>query len=215
MAFLDEAILQVGKFKGQFPFLIEISGEYNNKVFSEMMEIQKPVKMNGDSTAEVMWAGQYIKSLESGTQSNDMISEIIYSSLNDRVLSQYTSFICLEDTNYICNNCVDEKSPIIIGVKEVVAGQDSIAVYPNPFVEKLSIELMCTNPADVKESRELGIVDVTGSLIYRFTARELQKGKNLMTWNGMTTRGDRVKSGVYMLIYKTNGYMKSIKIVRK
>ena len=211
MAYVDEAILQVGKFKGEFPFIVEISGEYNNQVFSEMMEIQKPAGNNNDSISKAMWNGQYIKKLESGTQSNEIINEIIYSSLNERVLSKYTSFICLEDTNYVCNNCAHE-SPIIIGVKEVIAGQDSMVVYPNPFVGKLTIELICTKPTDVKE---LSIVDVTGSLVYRMAAQELQKGKNVITWNGLSARGDRVKPGVYMLVYKTSGYSKSIKIVRK
>ena len=211
IAYVNDAILQVGKFKGEFPFLIEISGEYNNKVFSSMMEIQKPMGNNLDTISEAIWTGQYIKKLESGTQSNDIINEIIYSSLSERVLSKYTSFLCLEDTNYICNDCVDE-SEVTTGVKEVVAGQDSILVYPNPFVEKITIDLMCANPNEVKE---LSIVDVTGSLIYRFSTDELQKGRNVIFWNGLSARGDRVKPGVYMLVYKTSGYTKTIKIMRK
>ncbi|HAH24609.1 MAG TPA: hypothetical protein DCL77_12805 [Prolixibacteraceae bacterium] len=211
IAYVDEAILQVGKFKGEFPFLIEISGEYNNQVFSEMMEIQKPAGTDNDTLSEEIWAGQYIKKLESSTQSNDIINEIIYSSINERILSQYTSFICLEDTNYICNNCVDE-SQITTRVKTWIAGQDSMTVYPNPFAERLTIELMCTNSTEVKE---LSIVDVTGTLIYRFSTDNLQKGKNIITWNGMAATGERVKPGVYMLVYKTAGYSKSIKIVRK
>lgn len=211
IAYVNDAILQVGKFKGEFPFLIEISGEYNNKVFSQMMEIQKPVTINNDTISVAIWTGQYIKKLESGTQSNDIINEIVFSSLSERVLSQYTSFLCLEDTNYICNDCVD-KTQLTIGVKEVIAGQDSILVYPNPFVEKLTIELMCDHPNDIKE---LSIVDVTGSLIVRFSTDGLQKGKNVITWNGMSSRGERVKPEVYMLVYKTSGYSKTIKIVRK
>lgn len=210
IAYVDEALLQVGKYKGEFPFLIELSGEYNNKVFSEMLELQKPAGNKNDSLSEEMWTGQYIKKLESGTQSNDIINEIIYSSLNERILSEYTSFICLEDTNYICNNCVDESQ--ITRVKTQIAGQDSMAVYPNPFVEKLTIELICSHPTEVKE---LSIVDVTGSLIYRFATDEFQKGKNIIAWNGESAKGDRVKPGVYMLVYKTSGYTKTIKIVRK
>lgn len=211
IAYVNEAILQVGKFKGEFPFLIEISGEYNNEVFSEMMEIQKPASISNDTIAESIWTGQYIKKLESSTQSNDIINEIVFSSLNERVLSKYTSFLCLEDTSYICNNCVDE-TKITINVKDLIAGQDSILVYPNPFVDKLNIEFMCSNPNDVKE---LSIVDITGSLIYQFSADLLQKGKNVITWNGLSARGERVKPGVYLLVYKASGYSKTIKIFRK
>lgn len=211
IAYVNDAILQVGKFKGEFPFLVEISGEYNNEVFSEMMEIQKPATINNDTIAEAIWTGQYIKKLESVTQSNDIINEIIYSSINERVLSKYTSFLCLEDTNYICNDCVEE-SQLTINVKEMGAGHDSILVYPNPFVEKLTIEFMCSNSNDVKE---LSIVDITGSLIWQFPADLLQKGKNVITWNGLSAKGERVKPGVYILVYKTSGYSNTIKISRK
>ena len=176
-----------------------------------MLEIQQPAESSNDTIAEEMWSGQYIKKLESGTQSNDIINEIIFSSINERVLSRYTSFLCLEDTNYICNDCVDE-SKITISAKELIAGQDSILVYPNPFTERITIDLMCDSPTDVKE---LSIVDVTGSVIYQFLTDGLQKGKNVISWNGMSARGERVKPGVYMLVYKTSGYSKTIKIVRK
>jgi hypothetical protein len=209
-AYVDEAILQVGKFKGEFPFLIEISGEYNNEIFSNVLEVEKPLSTN-DTISETLWTGQYIKKLESGNQSNDVINEIVFSSLNMRVLSKYTSFLCVEDTNMICNNCV-QQGQITTEVKEPMANQDPIIVYPNPFVEKLSIEITCSNPEEVTG---LSIVDVTGSLIHEFSANEFRKGKNVMTWNGTSSRGERVKPGVYLLVYKTAGYSKTIKILRK
>lgn len=211
LAYVNDAILQVGKYKGEFPFIVEISGEYNNEVFNNMMEIQKPTGIGNDTISEVMWTGQYIKKLESGTQSNDVINEIVYSSLNERVISKYTSFLCLEDTNYVCNDCVEDPQ-ITINVEDLTVGQDSILVYPNPFTEKITIDLMCSNPIDVKT---LSIVDVTGSLIHRFSTAELQNGKNVITWNGMSARGERVKPGVYMLVYKTSAYSKTIKMLRK
>ena len=210
-AYVNEAILQVGKFKGEFPFLIEISGEYNNEVFSERIEIQQPSVFQKDTVSEIIWTGQYIKGLESGSQSNEIINEIIYSSISERVLSKYTSFLCLEDTNYICNDCVDE-SKVTTSAKEVIAGQDSLVVFPNPFVEKITIDLMCSNVNVVKE---LSIVDVTGSLVYRFETGQLNKGRNVISWNGFSARGERVKAGVYLLVYKTSGYVKTVKIVRK
>lgn len=211
IAYVNDAILQVGKFKGEFPFIVEISGEYNNEVFSEMMEIPQPASLGNDSISEAIWMGQYIKKLESGTQSNDIINEIIYSSISERVLSKYTSFLCLEDTSYICNDCKDE-SDITISAKEVIAGQDSLRVYPNPFTDKITIDLTCDEPGDVKE---LSIVDVTGALIYRFSTGDLQKGKNVIVWNGQSVKGERIKPGVYLLVYKTSGYAKTIKIVKR
>lgn len=211
IAYVNDAILQVGKFKGEFPFLIEISGEYNNKVFNNMLEIQQPAVMNQDTVFEDIWTGQYIKKLESGTQSNDIINEIVYSSINERVLSRYTSLLCLEDINYICNDCVDETG-MPVNIDDLSAGQDSMLVYPNPFTDQLTIDLMCADPGDVKE---LSIVAVTGSLIHRFATDALQTGRNVIPWDGLSARGERVKQGIYLLIYKTSTYSKTVKIVRR
>jgi len=209
-AYVDNAILQVGKFKGEFPFLIEISGEYNNKIFSNVLEVEKPVSTS-DTISETMWTGQYIKKLELGNQSNDIINEIVFSSLNMRVLSKYTSFLCVEDTSMICNNCA-QQGPVITEVKEPVADQDPIIVYPNPFVEKLSIEITCS---DSEEVTGLSVIDVTGSVILEFPTDGLRNGKNVVTWNGTSSRGERVKPGVYLIVYKTAGFSKTIKVVRK
>jgi len=211
IAYVNDALLQVGKFKGEFPFRIEISGEYNNKVFSNTMEIQQPPVSNKDSVSEAIWSGQYIKKLESGNQSNDIINEIIFSSLSERILSKYTSFLCLEDTSLICANCT-EQPQITFNVKEVTADRDLIKIYPNPFVEKLTIEITCDNPVEVKE---LYITDITGAIICRFAAVQLQKGKNIISWNGLNLNGERVKPGVYLLVFKTSGYSETIKILRK
>jgi Ca-activated chloride channel family protein len=210
IAYVNDAILQVGKFKGDFPFLIEVSGEYNNEIFSEVIEIPKPENVYNDSITETVWAGQYIKKLESGFQSNDIINEVIYSSLSERVLSQYTSFICLEDTNDICNNCQDESK--LTDVDNMTAGQDSLLVYPNPFTDKVTISLMCQEPRDVKE---LSIIDLTGSVIYQFNSGELHQGKNTIIWNGTSARGDKVKAGVYMLVYKTSKNTQTVKIIKR
>jgi hypothetical protein len=94
----------------------------------------------------------------------------------------------------------------------VITDQDQVVVYPNPFVEKLSIEITCSDPEEVKG---LSVVDVTGSVIYEFSADEFRIGKNMITWNGMSGRGERVKPGVYLLVYRTTGYSKTIKILRK
>lgn len=210
VAYVNDAILQVGKFKGEFPFLIEVSGEYNNEIFSQVIEIPKPESIYNDSIVKTVWAGKYIQKLESGIQSNDIINEIIYASLSERVLSKYTSFLCLEDTNYICNNCQDESK--LTDARDLAADKDSLLVFPNPFTDKVTISLMCPDPGDVKE---LSIVDVTGSLIYQFNLGELQQGKNVISWNGTSARGDKVKPGVYLLVYKTSTNSQTIKIIKR
>jgi hypothetical protein len=211
IAYLNNPILQVGKYKGDLPFTVEISGEYKNELFSQKFEIQEESTLNIDTIAEEMWTGQYIKDLESGQQRNDIINEIVYNSIENRILSKYTSFLCLEDTNQICYDCLDE-SEIIIGIDAKGIRMDSLSIYPNPFVDILTIELNCSDPAKINE---LAIYNITGEKIYQFDISEIHAGNNTLTWNGSDSRQQIVKSGVYLLVYKTSSGTKTIKLLKK
>lgn len=205
IAYISDPIIQVGKFKGDFPFKIEISGEYNKEIILKDLEIQENEAIINDSISELIWTGQYIKDLESGLQSNNIINEIIYNSLNSRVLSLYTSFLCIEDTNIICLECQDESR--LVGIENIAFNQDSIIICPNPFKEQLTIKLICSNP---QKSDLLAIYNITGSLIYQFDLSNLSRGENNLTWNS-----ENLKSGIYLLVYKDEKTSKTIKLIKE
>jgi hypothetical protein len=203
--YLNDAIIQVGKFKGDFPFKVELSGEYNSKLFVKEIGIDESEAILNDSTSNLIWTGQYLKELESGQQSNVIINEIIYNSLKERILSLYTSFLCIEDTNMICRDCMDESR--LVRIENIKSDQDSITVFPNPFKDQLTIELICSNPEKVSK---LAIYSITGALIYQFDLSGLVKGKNILTWDSKN-----LKSGVYLLVYSNGSTLKKIKIIKK
>ncbi|MFY9153477.1 MAG: VIT domain-containing protein [Prolixibacteraceae bacterium] len=213
---LNQPFLQVGKYKGDFPFIVEISGEYQNKLFSQKIIIPEENTLNIDTIAEEIWVGQYIKSLEYGPQRNDIVSEIVSSSLNYRVLSLYTSFLCLEKNAQICVDCWNNPNGQVTGdgpVKTSIATglKDSIRVYPNPFVENITIELNCVNPEDVKE---LAVYNLTGSVIWQFDVDKIHSGNNILNWNGSDNRNTKVKTGVYLLVFRTSTERKTVKLLR-
>ena len=105
----------------------------------------------------------------------------------------------------ICNNCPDET--VLIGIDEIELIQDSIIVYPNPFAERLTIELICTNPG---ENGRLAIYNVTGTLIHQFELAGLIRGKNTFTWNS-----ENLSSGIYLLIYQNEKTSKTLKLIKK
>jgi Ca-activated chloride channel family protein len=212
IAYLNNPILQVGKYKGDFPFIVEISGEYKNELFSQKIEIQEENATDIDTIAEEIWTGQYIKDLESGQQRNDIINEIIYNSIENRVLSRYTSFLCLENINQVCYDCLDESELVNVNAPDINSSKDSITIYPNPFVENVTIELNCLNPGAVKE---LAIYTITGSMLYQFNVGDLQAGNNILIWNGSDSNQQKVKSGVYLLVYRTSNETKTIKLLKK
>lgn len=205
VAYLNDPIIQIGKFKGSFPFIIDISGEYNNKVFSRSIEIKEEDAFVNDSISRKIWTGQYIKELETGIQSNNIINEIIFNSLNERILSLYTSFLCLEDNSMICQSCLDESR--LVGLEDFDISKDSVTIYPNPFRDQVTIELYCTTPENVSK---LAIYNATGILVFEFDTSKLVEGNNKFTWDGKNQN-----SGVYLLVYKDIRSSRTIKLIKR
>lgn len=212
-AYIHDAIMQVGKFRGSFPFSLELSGEFNEQVFNENIQIEAQQAVSADSVSEEIWIGQYIRQLESVQQSNDVINEIIFYSLTERVLSRYTSFLCLEpgfDPGEIEEGGDDEWIAIQV---EPHSESDSLRVYPNPFKDLLTIELG-GDPAN--EIIELSIYNMTGSMIHRFDPGDFAAGgSGRITWNGTSGDGSPVQAGMYLLVYRTSRISKTIKLVKQ
>jgi Ca-activated chloride channel family protein len=219
VAYLNEMILQVGKYKGSLPFEINFSGEYNNEIFAEKIEIPVNSVQGNDSTIKKIWAGSFIKSMEKDYSSNDIVAEIIDESINNRILSLYTSFLCLEDTSKWCLTCLPDEfrkdwtdGPIIVSADNNKLS-DTVSVYPNPFTEHLNIEVQLT---DLSEIQDMSVYDLKGSLIYKFDKNQVKSGSSkTITWNGQTQNGSILKPGIYLLVFKTAKTSKTIKLVKQ
>jgi Ca-activated chloride channel family protein len=220
VAYLNEMILQVGKFKGTLPFEIDFSGEYNKEIFSEKIEIPASAVFENDSLVQKIWAGTFIKSMEKDYSSNDIVAEIIDESINNRILSLYTSFLCLEDTSKWCLTCTPEKFrndwidvPVLTEVEDFSNLADTVSVYPNPFTEQLNIEIQIT---ELSELQDISVYDLKGSLIYKFDKNLIKAGTTkTITWNGQTQNGTALKPGIYLLVFKTAQTSKTIKLVKQ
>jgi Ca-activated chloride channel family protein len=221
VAYLNEMILQVGKFKGSLPFEINFSGEYNKEIFSEKIEIAENAALKNDSAIQKIWAGTFIKSMEKDYSSNDIVAEIIDESINNRILSLYTSFLCLEDTSKWCLTCLPDQfrnewtdGPIFTtDITDFNTKSDTVSVYPNPFTGHLNIEIQL---ADLSKLQDLSVFDLKGSLIYKFDKNQIKSGTSkTITWNGQTQNGATLKPGIYLLVFKTAKTSKTIKLVKQ
>ena len=214
-AYINDAVLQVGKFRGDFPMELELSGSYNDQIFNKQIYISEAQAVVDDTLSEEIWTGQFIRKMESGYPSNDMISEIIYYSILERVLSRYTSFLCLEkDFEYDPGD--DPSNPdnpfIPINVEDTDLEMDALKLYPNPFSDHLTIELDCMDPASVQE---LALYDLAGKLVYRFDKEALiTKGRNLISWDGTSADGRELEAGIYLLVYHNQSTRKTLKVIK-
>jgi len=157
--------------------------------------------------------------MEKNYSSNDIVAEIIDESLNNRILSLYTSFLCLEDTSKWCLTCLpkqvrnDWNDVPITAAKDFSQNADTVSVYPNPFSDKLNIEIQLT---DLSEIQDLSVYDLKGSVIYKFDKNLINSGtKKTITWNGQAQNGSILKPGIYLLVFRTNKISKTVKLVKQ
>ena len=205
---LDKAIHQVGKYKGKFPLSVEISGEVNNTMIHGQFSIQNSDIITSDSTIETIWNGLDIMQLEDETQNSQIINEIISQSVENRILSTYTAFLCVEDSINLCEDCVDENKDdhTPVGI-ETSAISDQIKAFPNPFVTDVEISF-----ADEAELLKIEIYNVMGQCI-----RTVDVNKKVASykWDGKTDNGTEVRAGIYLVVARFNDKVLTMKVQKR
>ncbi|MBN1407372.1 MAG: T9SS type A sorting domain-containing protein [Calditrichaceae bacterium] len=212
--YLDRPVLQIGKYKGSFPFNIEVSGMYEETVFSNEYKIEESAVSEVDSLSEEIWVGNYIHDLESQVQTNDVINEIIDYSIKERILSIYSAFLCLEPSRggEICYDCMDESSLVGIQESNIESVNDSLIAYPNPFNSTTKIKLTLSNVKN-NSTLSLKIYNTLGQVV-----RSFEKSSNIsdqieFIWNGKNDQGQDVATGNYFGIVSTPEKVYKLKLI--
>jgi hypothetical protein len=217
---LNKPILQIGKYQGNFPFIIEAPGVYNLIPFSEQYILEDSSLFNSDTLTEKMWAGNYINFLENQAQTNTIINEIVYNSISERILSLYSAFICLEPNmeNQVCYDCMDNNGGgTVIGVKDTVKENknDSLlmSAFPNPFNSQVNLKINLSdnyNPENVT----FKLYNILGQLIKIFHPGFIKGQKEFrFTWDGKNDNGNYVSSGNYFFVVTTPEKVHSMKLI--
>ena len=216
-AFVDQAILQVGRCIGGFPFQIEASGVFNAAPFSRSLRINEQNAGLSDTTLVSHWSGRRIFELENGPQSNDAINEILDLSLDQRVLSFYTAFLALEPSQggEECAECRDETTEAT-DIEDELPLPDEVILdaYPNPFHTTVTIAVTLPEPVAVGEVT-FEIYDVMGRVVK--TLRPNASGfltEFTLTWDGTNDAGQQVSSGTYFFVMVTPQGRYTISLVR-
>ncbi len=207
VVYLNSPVLQVGKFKGNFPFKINYSGEFESEIISEEITIDEANINASDSLLEEIWTGIYIQHLEQQSQTNDIITEIIQKSLSERVLSQYTAFLCIEKS-LLCEDCETDVTEIDLNAKSV------LKVYPNPFSNSVTVSIN-RNDNTREKIIHAGIYTVTGQQVYIPDIAELQSNPEIeFQWDGKNSAGEPLPAGIYIFVLQTDKSIYQIKLVK-
>jgi len=230
---VDMPIFQVGKYKGDFPMEILLTGEYDNVPFSKIVDINSNDVFAGDSSVKLMWVGNYIKSAEPeyynswDTKNNSNAADIVKISIENRVLSMYTAFLALEpnDTIKICQDCEDNNSTanendkgnnsnaIKEKNKNIENEQFIISAMPNPFNSTTTINIGL--PENNAKILSVEIYNSLGQVVKNFNIKSLNRNSNneiQIQWNGSNDNGDELTNGIYFMIANTSAGKKSVKL---
>ncbi|MCZ7602740.1 MAG: FlgD immunoglobulin-like domain containing protein [Melioribacteraceae bacterium] len=213
--YLDMPIFQLGKFNGSGDFTVEINGVYEGNVFTRNFEITDDIADQSDSTLRKMWVSRYIKELEGQGSANNIISEIIGTSISNRVLSYHTAFICLEPSlgGEVCYDCRDDGG----GSTDVetdsvnVIEEFSLAAYPNPFNSQTKIRVNLP-PGMLSDNISFKIYNILGQVVKTFELNPNTKGTYEFNWDGRNDYGETVSSGIYIFVAITPQKTHSVKL---
>lgn len=203
---LNKPVRQFGKYNGQFPFHIELAGEYQNTFFGNVVSIPEEELVQNDSFLHEAWTGQWIHQMEQSGGDNGTISAIINQSIDARVLSIYTALIALEPSQggEICLECVDESGGVV-STEDPNNLQDllTLEAFPNPFQEKVNIRIQLKEKVR-SEDCDFGIFNLMGQRVFSFAQPSLTGNNEFnFTWEGQSSAGAVLTGGVYFFVATT------------
>lgn len=77
--------------------------------------------------------------------------------------------------------------------------RNSVKIYPNPFSDKANIKFACNR----QSATEVCISDVSGRLVKSWKLSDNELPDVSVTWDGRSMNGTLVKSGLYLVTFKT------------
>lgn len=201
---------RIGKYKGEGQFEIETAFELDGEVVHEEVLIAENEIFEVDSTLRSYWVGSYINDLELSNPDRNEIKEIINVSMENRVLSRYTSFLCLEpgDTVPICEECFDESDL-------------ETAIEPVSFAKKgfvfsmagMTMNLQFTLPdAFMGTSVSLKIFNLKGQVVSAISLDDLKAGFNSLS---VSLADKNLAKGTYVAKLSGAGFTRNVKFTIK
>lgn len=194
-------VRQQGIFKGSLPLTVELNGEANGKVFVQTLTLDGSQLSPLDTMARKSWFAQGIFRLENHPNAASYSIDIIRKSLESRVLSRYTAFLCVEDSSLYCASCRDER--VFPTNSDDPSKSDSlvnVVMYPNPFSTELVVELHMSDGSSPKQNWKAHIAALSGKQLATLAAAESNSELMRFRWDGKDQAGSDLPPGVYLLV---------------
>ena len=211
---INQPILQVGKYIGNFPLEINYSAIADSAFVFDNVSVDAAEIYEADSLTREIWFGHRLREMENIAVGTNAVQEVIDLSIEERVLTKFTAFLAL-DLEQGAEPCIGcwEFDPWLVASEDLE--QDfgiQMTAYPNPFKESCIIDLKLKEDFEIKEAT-LTIVDAFGKNILTENLNELIDAKQTQwRWNGKDALGQSLSSGVYFAILQTDKGVSTIKL---
>lgn len=224
--YMDETVIQTGKYYGNMPFEIQVSGMSQGEVFQKNITLIPLQSYASDTVLAQIWAGNQVLALENITgYDNAIIDEIIKLSVDNRVLSRYTAFLAIDpamreaaEQNQEENNqwleddiWFDIALPVTLNESnhEQNSNTPEVQAYPNPFTNIITIAL---NGIDITQNSIIQVFNISGQLVKVFN--NLAAGQVEIYWDGTDNSGNMLDAGVYYLTITSEGNIYTVKVIK-
>ncbi len=148
----DESFTITGQYLGNAPFVINLYGQRSDgNVYHVSTTLVENEVYKGDSTIRSVWAAYKIRELQGQEKSNQLINQIITTSIKERVLTDYTAILVLEPGFVIPDDDDDDENheiPTFID-PEVKDKDFGLSVYPNPVATSAIVSYTIKNSGHV------------------------------------------------------------------
>ena len=172
---------------------------YQNEPFNRLIQIDEDDIWMGDTLTNKAWYGNHIMELENQPANNELVSQALIESLDNRILSIYTAFLCLEpsDTVAICTSCSDESR--LTGWEDIEVLDSKLSLFPNPCTDY--VQIVFNPPADwVSKEVRIQVLSVTGQVVYE-AEPSIEAGVRFESrWDLAGMNGSKLARGSYWLV---------------
>lgn len=213
-------VFEYGKFEGTTPVNIKIAGILDGEVVIKNYSLDSSkVKISNESAKT--WNWKYLRALEDKSNKSKKESyDMTWRSITNRILTTQTAFLCLEPWMMPNNNVVEEDGDGRGGGKDdntntsVADELGNIGIEinfgPNPATSFVNFSLDVNN--SITQIYSLEVCDIFGSVIKEFSF-DLNANSINLNWNLENSIGEKLPSGTYFFVIKTNLGKKVVQLI--
>lgn len=106
-------------------------------------------------------------------------------------------------------NIVADWVPLNTGMDDFSKAGAGVKIYPNPFHDKVNIQLVCSKPSQT----HITVYDVSGKKVAELLSGSVGAGTRKITWNGTSDDGKKLINGEYFIQTKVNGFTQTQKVL--